>query len=156
MSPETPKPEQMSLSPEQQAVANLSTVAADVLNAQAVRPQTLENGNQLRKIAVDPHFGPTLSEITTPDGIRHYETTSFFNQSFDRGVITRTWQAGGNSVISTSKMEVAGVTSDDYTEVLDIKRVENDVTYLASKLPEKVTKQKQHFGRILGKIATRR
>ena len=156
MSLETPKPEQMNVSPEQQVVTDLSVMVSDALTAQGVVANILEDGSQVRKVEVAPHFGPTLTEITTPDGTRHYEKTTFFSQSYDRGLMTWQWQEGSSSVNYTGRMEIAGDSSQAIEDEMGIQKVRRDVEYVVSQLPEKPARQKGRFGRTLGKLATRR
>ncbi|MEK7599441.1 MAG: hypothetical protein AAB462_00175 [Patescibacteria group bacterium] len=156
MTSEIPKPEQATISPEQQAVADLSAVVKDVIDAQGVPTQTLEDGSQTRIAEVSSFLGDSLAETTGPDGSRSYEVTSFFSQSHDRGVITSSWQEGADTVTRSSKMEVAGDASTTYTTASEIKRVESDAKHIATKLPEREVQQKGRFSRVLGKLATRR
>ena len=147
----------MSPSPEkaQLAVTDLSTTIAGVLDAQEATVQALEDGSRVRKVEVRPYFGPTLTETTTPDGIKHYEMTRPFRQSDDSGTFTHRWQEGGDTVTSISKMEIAGDRTKIYTDEAAIKGVQHNVEHVASQLPEKSAQRKGRLGKLLGKLATR-
>ncbi len=84
-------------SPEQELVADMSAAAKHALDSQGAVPQTLDDGSITRKVEVMPHFGPSLTETITPDGVARYEYALSYAQSDDRGKVTSHWFAGQNS-----------------------------------------------------------
>lgn len=155
MSVEIPKLEQSNISSEQQAVTDLSSRVTEALDAQGVIARTLEDGSQIRKIEVTPHFGPTLAETTAPDGTKHYEATRLFAQSHDRGLQTWSWQESDSSVDYIGKMEIAGDSTATIGDETGIKKIQADIDYVVSQLPEKSAQQKGRFARVFGKLAMR-
>lgn len=152
---ETLKPETQIASPEQEVVADMSATVKDALDAQGVVPQTLDDGSTVRKVKVVPHFGPSLTETTSPEGVVSYEYASLYSQLDDRGEVTSRWEEGGSSVNQTAKMELGGESSKVIEDELGMTLIKNNVRYAATQLPEKAIKQKSRLSRALGRVAHR-